>query len=285
MASNREFYFELKKLVPHKIKEGEIKLILLDINGFSTFSELVKNFDNEAKNIDKFQKLLSQVVSGVPIQYALGRAPFLDLELNVDPSVLIPRPETEELVLLATKIIKNECADLGQIKIVDIGTGSGAIAISLYRRIPGSVLYATDISSDAIATAKENETKYETDITFLIGDMLKPLMAEKIKVDVIISNPPYIEDETTIEDNVFMNEPHLALVAKPATKYYEEIFKNVGFITKRKSWMFFEIGENMVDSLTILIKKYLPLADFNFYDDIYGKTRFLFIRNDTYENE
>lgn len=283
MATNRELYFELKKLVPDKIQESEIKLILLEINGFSSFSELVKNFNEEARNVTRFQKLVSQVVSGVPIQYALGNAPFLDLELNVSPNVLIPRPETEELVLLAAKIIKNECADFGEIKIVDVATGSGAIAISLYRRIPGSVLYATDISSRAIETAKENAAKYGADIAFLTGDMLKPLMNEKIKVDVIISNPPYIEDESTIEDNVFMNEPHLALIAKPATKYYEEIFKNVGFITKRKSWMFFEIGENMEESLTILIKKYLPLADFNFYEDIYKKTRFLFIRNDTYE--
>lgn len=282
MASNRELYFELKKLVPEKINDSVIKLILLDVNDFLTFSELVNHFDDEVKNISRYQKIISEVMAGVPIQYALGHTSFLELDLIVNPDVLIPRPETEELVLLTEKIIKEEYSDLKEIKIADIGTGSGAIAISLSKRISNSIVYASDISSSALMVAKENANKYKSSIEFFLGDMLSPFLKEKMKLDVLISNPPYIEDESTIEENVFLNEPRTALLAKPATKYYEEIFKNVGPLIDKAMLMFFEIGEQMADSLIVLTKKYLPLADYKFHQDIYGKTRFLFIRSDAY---
>lgn len=282
MASNRELYFELKKLVPEKINDSVIKLILLDVNDFLSFSELVNHFDDEVKNISRYQKIISEVMAGVPIQYALGHASFLELDLIVNPDVLIPRPETEELVLLTEKIIKEEYSDLKEIKIADIGTGSGAIAISLSKRISNSIVYASDISSSALMVAKENADRYGSSVEFFLGDMLSPFLKEKMKLDVLVSNPPYIEDESTIEENVFLNEPHTALLAKPATKYYEEIFKNVGPLIDKAMLMFFEIGEQMVDSLIVLIKKYLPLADYKFHQDIYGKTRFLFIRSDAY---
>ncbi|MFA7192893.1 MAG: peptide chain release factor N(5)-glutamine methyltransferase [Bacilli bacterium] len=285
MASNRELYFELKKLVPMKLNDSAIKLILLDINGFASFSELVKHFDEQAKDLDRYQEIISRVMAGVPIQYALGHAPFLELDLIVTPDVLIPRPETEELVLFAEKIINKEYLGQREIKIADIGTGSGAIAIFLNKRIFKSTVFASDISSKVLAVAKENAIKNDSKITFYEGNMLIPFLQEKIKLDVIISNPPYIEDETTIDDNVFLNEPHLALLAKPASQYYEEIFKNVHAVMKKVILLFFEIGENMEGALTLLIKKYLPLADYEFHKDIYGKTRFLYIRNDTYEQE
>ena len=284
MATNRELYFELKNLVPSKIDESAVKLILLDVNGFNSFSELVKHFDDEVKSIDSFRQIVGRIMSGMPVQYAIGHAPFLDLDLKVNSDVLIPRPETEELVLFAVSMIKKENCFLDGLSIVDIGTGTGAIAISLYRRVINSNVIATDISSKALEVAKENSKTHDTKIKFYQGDMLSPLITNNIKVDVIISNPPYIEDEKTIDDNVFNNEPHLALIAKPATKYYEEIFKGASIVTKRRSLMFFEIGENMEDSLTTLIKKYLPLASYEFHKDIYNRIRFLYVRNDKYED-
>jgi len=284
MATNRELYFELKNLVPSKIDESSVKLILLDVNGFDSFSDLVKHFDDEVKSIDSFRQIVGRIMSGMPVQYAIGHAPFLDLDLKVNANVLIPRPETEELVLFAVSIIKNESCFLEGFSIVDIGTGTGAIAISLYRRVINSNVIATDISSEALEIAKENSSKYNAKINFLQGDMLTPLISNGIKVDVIISNPPYIEDEKTIDDNVYNNEPHLALIAKPATKYYEEIFKNASLVTKRRALMFFEIGENMEESLTVLVKKYLPLASYEFHRDIYNRIRFLYVRNDKYED-
>lgn len=284
MATNRELYFELKNLVPNKIDESAVKLILLDVNGFETFSELVKHFNDEAKNIDSFRQIVAKIMSGMPVQYAIGHAPFLDLDLKVNPDVLIPRPETEELVLFAVSMIKKECDFVNGFSIVDVGTGTGAIAISIYRRIVNSDVIAIDISPSALEIAKENSKKYGAKIKFYQGDMLRPLVNDNVKVDIIISNPPYIEDEKTIDENVYRNEPHLALMAKPATKYYEEIFKNSPIVTKRRSLMFFEIGEKMEESLTELIKKYLPLASYEFHKDIYNRTRFLYVRNDKYED-
>ncbi|MDR0935037.1 MAG: peptide chain release factor N(5)-glutamine methyltransferase [Erysipelotrichaceae bacterium] len=281
--TNRELYFELKKIKDHKINDSEINEILQYVNDFANFSELVSHFNDEVKNINLYHQILEKILRGIPLQYALEQAHFLDLILKVNKDVLIPRPETEQLVIKSETIIKKEFSNLGEIKIADIGVGSGAIAISMYRRILNSKVYASDISTDALAVADENINKYDAKVTLFKGDMLKPYIDNNIKLDVIISNPPYIGDEATIDSNVYDYEPHLALIAKPDYKYYEEILKNVHLVMGKKVLMIFEIGENMEDSLTNLIDKYIEYPSYEFHKDIYGKTRFLFVRYEKYD--
>ena len=146
-----------------------------------------------------------------PIQYILGTADFYSLQFEVDPSVLIPRPETEELV--EQVILDN--ADQ-KIKILDIGTGSGCIAVTLRKHLKKASVIATDISAEALATARRNAKRNNTTVTFIQTDILDPEKAEMdipFILDVIVSNPPYIKEEEKkdMERNVLDYEPHLAL--------------------------------------------------------------------------
>ena len=153
------------------------------------------------------------------VQYIVGNVNFYGYELDVNKNVLIPRRETEELVYEVINRSKN----FNNPVIIDVGTGSGAIAITLSKELKSHV-YASDISPDALIVAKKNCTKTKADITFYEGDMLKPYIDNNIKVDIIVSNPPYIKLDEEIEDVVKNNEPHLALYAQDnGLEYYKKI--------------------------------------------------------------
>ena len=109
--------------------------------------------------------------------------------------------------------------------------------------------------------------------------MLKPFIEKGIKLDVIICNPPYIEDEFAIDEKTWKQEPHLALLAKPCTKYYEQLLKDIDKVMNKVYLIGFEIGEDMKDALEPLVKKYCPNAKYSFEEDMYGKMRYLFIVN------
>jgi release factor glutamine methyltransferase len=141
-------------------------------------------------------------------------------------------------------------------------------------------LYLSDISNEALNIAKKNSELLGLDANLLLGDMLNPFIENNIKCDVIVCNPPYIQDVSTIDKKTWEQEPHLALLANPDTLFYEKVLKDYQKIINNKYLLAFEIGENMKESLKPLIKKYCPDADYSFEKDIYGKTRFLFIKKD-----
>ena len=128
--------------------------------------------------------------------------------------------------------------------------------------------------------AKVNANKYAKNINIFKGDMLSPLIENNIKLDVIVCNPPYIEDIKTIDERTWKQEPHLALLASPSTFFYEQIFKDHQKVMKPKFLLAFEIGEDMEEALTILTKKYFDKCEHQFVKDIYDKTRFLFIKQE-----
>lgn len=180
---------------------------------------------------------IKRLNSGEPVQYIVGDVNFFGNIIKVDKRVLIPRFETEGLVEIALKYLSNTNID-----IVDIGTGSGCIAITLKKKLPNTNIDAVDISTDAIELAKENSKLNNVDINFILGDMLKPLNK---KYDCIISNPPYIAYDEEIMDIVKNNEPNIALYADNNGLYfYEEILKNCKRYLKDKYYIFFEIGYN-----------------------------------------
>ena len=212
---------------------------------------------------------------GEPVQYIVGDVDFYGNIIKVNKNVLIPRRETEELVekvLKRTQVFDNPV-------IADIGTGSGAIAITLAKKL-NALVYASDISLKALEVAKENVTINKVDVTFFEGDMLKPYIENNVKLDVIVSNPPYIKEDEKIEDIVKNNEPHLALYAKNnGLGFYNSILKNASYVLKDKYLIAFEIGMDQGKNIEALAKKYLSNSIVEIEKDLSGKDRFIFVYN------
>ena len=274
----REKYFELKKSNNKYLNNTAIKSLLMDDGGFRDFIALVNNFDKEIKDINKLENQIKKLTSGIPLQYVLGYAYFVNSNYIVSEDVLIPRQETEQLaVSTMTKIVKAFGRE-PKIKIVDIGTGSGILGIYLKEYFSKSTVICTDISSKALEIAKINANKHHVDIDFRLGDMLEPIKDEN-DISVIISNPPYIGDESTVDSQTLKYEPHLALFADPKEKYYIEILTSIDkqLLSDKKFLIGFEIGEDMEDVLTRIIEEKYPGLLYQFEKDICGKTRFLYI--------
>ena len=273
MPTNRETYFNLLKENNKYLNRNVIISLLLDANGFSDRNELYKNFDIEIKNFKSFTGNVERVKNGEPYQYVLGYAYFLGNKITVNKNVLIPRQETEQLTVDTIVFIKRAFKE-GEFPVVaDVCTGSGVIASCIEKEFPEAKIYATDISSDALNIAEKNTEKVE----LLQGNLIGPLIDKHILIDVLVCNPPYIEDETRIDEQVYKYEPHLALLANPGTKCYEEIFKKIHLVTDKHYFLAFEIEDNMEKSLIELMNKYLEDVSYSFHKDIYGNTRFLYI--------
>ena len=143
-------------------------------------------------------------------------------------------------------------------------------------------MYLTDISKEALGVASKNSLLLKQDVHLFEGDMLVPLIQNNVRCDVIVCNPPYISDSSTIDKKTWEQEPHLALLASPNTFFYEKLLKEYTKIVNDRYLIAFEIGEDMEESLTKLINKYCPNDEYFFEKDIYGKTRFLFIKHEVY---
>ena len=275
MPSNREAYFEALKLdIPKPIIEFALK----EVNGFSNL-DLTKNFDEEIKDYSFFKNTVKRYLDGEMMEYIFNKAYFLSTPFYINKDVLIPRQETEQLVLRTIEIIKEMFGDK-VITVADVCTGSGCIGISIAKALPNNHYLLTDISKEALRVAKNNVSSCsEADIKCLQGDMLEPLKDKKL--DVIVCNPPYISNIDGIDERTWKQEPHIALLAEPTTIYYEEVLKACSSIVNNKCLLAFEIGEEMEEELTNLIKKCLPSSTYFFEKDIYGKTRFLFIKQES----
>src|SRR5574344_2868286 len=185
------------------------------------------------KSIYNNSKAIDQLNKGIPVQYIVGNVNFYGYTYDVNSNVLIPRFETEELVSYTIKYI-NKYFD--KVDILDIGTGSGCIAITLANELLNSRVTAVDISKDAIKVAKANALKYNKDINFIESDIVSNISD---KYDVIISNPPYIKYDEEIMDIVKDNEPHLALYADDNGLYfYKKILSECSKYLKKKKFLF-----------------------------------------------
>ena len=221
---------------------------------------------NIEEAIDRFN-------NGEPVQYIVGNVDFYKSNFIVNKNVLIPRFETEELVLNTINFIKEY---FNKPKVLDIGTGSGAIAISIKKDID-SIVYATDISKEALEVAKENAKRNKVDINFINTNIYEGINE---KFDVIISNPPYIRYDEEIDEIVKNNEPHIALYADNNGLYfYEEILKNIKTIINDKYLIAFEIGKDQAEEINKLKDKYLPDSNILLKKDLEGRDRMIFIYN------
>jgi len=216
-----------------------------------------------------FNKDIEKINNGIPIQYIAKSQFFYDQNFYVDESVLIPRPETEELV---SHVIRLEKGDKKK-NVLDIGTGSGCIAISLFKHLEANV-FGIDSSKAAIKIANKNNKLIENQVRFIhLGiEEYNP----EINFDVIVSNPPYISinDKKRVDENVLRHEPHEALfVDKDPLYFYRKILIFCKNYLNRKGNMYFEINDKYVNELGVLFSGY----DYKFINDIYGKKRFLFV--------
>lgn len=273
MPTNRDIYFKLLNEDHKYLNKNVIISLLAEASGYDDRMVLYANFDKEINNIDHLYNNIDQVKKGVPYQYVLGHTYFLGNKIVVNKDVLIPRQETEQLTVDTIVYIKKAFANGETPVIADVCTGSGAIASAIEKEIPNSKIYGTDISLYALKIAKKNVRKVE----LLCGNLLEPLIDKKVKLDVLICNPPYIENIKNIDKQVWDYEPHLALIASPATKCYEEIFRDAEKVMKEHYLMAFEIDKDMEQPLIELMNKYLIGCTYRFHKDIYNKTRFLYI--------
>ena len=273
MPTNREIYFQLLKENNKYLNKSVIVSLLADASGFEDRMILYSNFDKEVKDIERLFNNISEVKNGIPYQYVLGYSFFLGHKIIVDKNVLIPRQETEQLTVDLIVFLKRFFKDDGVLVIADVCTGSGAIAVALENEIKNAKIYASDISTEALGVARQNVQKTE----LLQGNMLDPFIEKDIKLDVLVCNPPYIENKSRIDEQVWKYEPHLALLAEPSTKYYEEIFKNADKVMNNHYLMAYEIEDDMEKPLIELMNKYLDGVTYRFHKDLYNKTRFLYI--------
>ncbi|HHT7720886.1 TPA: peptide chain release factor N(5)-glutamine methyltransferase [Streptococcus suis] len=234
------------------------------------FTEFLLLLRQEVTPTDKeeIEAIFQQLSQHRPAQYIIGKADFHSLEFAVDERVLIPRPETEELVDLILQ--ENSGASL---RILDIGTGSGAIAISLAKARPDWEVVAVDISNDALAVAQENARTNQVSVHFLESDVLQAVTG---KFDIIVSNPPYISPDDTDEVglNVLTSEPHLALFAEEdGMAIYRQIAEQAGAFLKEKGKLYFEIGYKQGQDLTDLLVLHFPQKRIRVLKDQFGQDR------------
>ena len=222
-----------------------------------------------------YNKCLSELDKGRAIQYIIGEVNFYGYDFMINENVLIPRYETELLVDLTIKKIKKFFGNK-MIDIIDLGTGSGCIAVSLKKNISCN-MDALDISHDAICIAKENAKRNKVSINFINSDMCE--YRDK-KYDVIISNPPYIRYDEEIMDIVKNNEPHLALYADDKGLYfYKRIIDNIPYITKDKYLVCFEIGCEQANDIINYVNSNLGCVNVSVIKDYNNLDRFIFIDN------
>lgn len=227
--------------------------------------------------INVWNAILEQLKLQIPIQYLLGTTHFFGLEFYVNKDVLIPRPETEELV---DWIIKNQKlkVESHKIKILDIGTGSGCIAISLAKNLINAQVFAIDISEKALATAQKNADLNKVNVNFIQKNILETANLDQ-DFDIIVSNPPYVRnlEKAEIQKNVLDNEPHLALFVEDndALIFYKKIAELALKNLSKNGVLYFEINQYLGKETEELLKN-LGFKNIELRKDIYGNNRMIF---------
>lgn len=268
----RHFFSELSDLYP----ETEIQSFFTILVEFKLHLSRIQlalehNFELDNDDLDFLQNALLKLKNQIPIQYIVGETAFYGLLFKVDKNVLIPRPETEELV---EWIIKNHKKD-DSLKILDIGTGSGCIAISLAKNLPNAKVSALDISEEALNVAKNNAAMNQVKVDFVQADILT---IEKLSTnfDIIVSNPPYVREteKARMQQNVLSNEPHLALFVKDENPllFYDKIAELAKKHLTKNGVLYFEINQYLgMETVDLLKSKGFKNVELK--KDIYGVDR------------
>jgi release factor glutamine methyltransferase len=283
------------KIKDYRSQFIEVLTPIYDAGEAESFFYLILEEKNQLKRIDLalhpdlelseeeivvWNSILEQLKKEIPIQYLLEKTSFYGLDFEVNENVLIPRPETEELVdwiLSNNRTILESNPETSGRKILDIGTGSGCIAISLAKNIANSQVYAIDVSEKALATAKKNAELNKVKVTFINQNILE---TEDLKqqFDVIVSNPPYVRnlEKEEIKKNVLDNEPHLALFVEDndALIFYRKIGELAQKNLSENGQLFFEINQYLGKEMIDLLEK-MNFKNIELRKDIYGNDRMI----------
>lgn len=276
MSSYNDLLNEYKKVFNDKETLRAFLFELCNDKGIDLYMDKDLEADKEVKEL--FIKGVEKLCLNEPLNYVLGYSYFYGYKMTVNQNVLIPRFETEELVgLILSKY--DEYYKGKKIDLADVGTGSGAIAIALKKEEDNLNVYASDISFSALEVAKLNAKNNDADIRFLQGSMLDPYIENNIKLDILVSNPPYIKQDEILDPSVKDYEPHVALFGgEDGLRFYRIIFENASKIMKENGMMFFEIGYDQRERLTALAHEYFKDAYVEVFKDINKKDRMLFIK-------
>ena len=259
------------------IRQGEeaesLSFVYRSLKNLS-FTDFVFTLQQEVTEEEKqfVKEIYQQLAAHKPAQYIIGQEDFYGMQLKVDERVLIPRPETEELVELI--LAENPETNLS---VLDIGTGSGAIALALAKNRPNWSVVAADISQDALDLASENAKNQKLNIFFKKSDCFAEISE---KYDIIVSNPPYIsrEDESEVGLNVLYSEPHLALFAdEDGLAIYRRIAEDATDYLKDGGKIYLEIGYKQGQSVPELFRKYLPEKRVRTLKDQFGQDRMVVV--------
>lgn len=269
----RKYFLEkLTPLFDSMEAEQFFAITLEELKGWKR-TDLALNPDAELSGaeIEKWNAVLGELETQKPIQYIFGKAHFYGLEFEVNPNTLIPRPETEELV----EWIVAENKYKGQLSLLDIGTGTGCIAISLAKNLPDASVSAIDVSEGALATAKRNAKHNSVEVNFILKDILA---AETLpqEYDVIVSNPPYVRnlEKEEIKENVLQYEPHLALFVddNDPLLFYRKIAQLAKTQLSPNGRLYFEINQYLGPE-TVQMLEDMGFVNIELRKDIYGNDR------------
>ena len=281
METYNQLLFKYKnELRENNISDQTSKLFLFELCNELDI-DLYMNIDSEANEvvIKKYNEGIKRILNQEPMNYVLGYCWFFGYKFIVSNDVLIPRYETEELVVNTLSYIDNYYGSYDTIDLIDVGTGSGAIAISLACEEPKLKVSASDISDGAIDVAKKNAKTNNSNVEFMVGSMLDPFINNNIKVDIIVSNPPYIPSSESLESSVVDFEPNIALFGgEDGLYFYNEILSKASLVLNDNGLIAFEIGFDQAVNITNLAKKYFNNSKIDVVKDINGKDRMLFIK-------
>lgn len=268
---------EMEKQLEAIGEEAESLSFTFRISKNLSFTQFVLKMQAEATadDIELLKKIQSQLLVHKPAQYIIGNAEFHGHSFKVDERVLIPRPETEELV----NLILSENPNTNNIKVLDVGTGSGAIALSLATERSNWQVTASDISQDALDLAQENAEAIDVAIDFVQSDCFQAITG---KYDIIVSNPPYISetDREEVGLNVLASEPHLALFAEEdGYAVYRKIAENAQKHLTEKGKIYLEIGYKQGEHVKELFQSAFPKMRIRVLQDQFGKDRMVVVDN------
>ena len=284
----RNYFNEtLKTIYPITEIDSFFFLLLEEYLGFRRVDIVLKSdFKITQETLNLLQSATKQLEQEVPLQYIIGKTEFYGLPFVVNKHVLIPRPETEELVAWVVSessrfktfnTSTKQTTETKQLKILDIGTGSGCIPISLKKQLPFAKISAIDISKEALTVAKKNAILNNVDIHFILQDILKTVALDQ-HYDIIISNPPYVREleKKELKNNVLKNEPHVALFVENDNPliFYTKIAELAKKYLNKNGLLFFEINQYLgTETIDLVNKK--GLKNIQLKKDMFGNDRII----------
>ncbi|GGB40378.1 peptide chain release factor N(5)-glutamine methyltransferase [Fictibacillus barbaricus] len=257
------------------------EILMRHVLGCVSRTEMLMRLHDQMDD-EMYQQLKAAVerhVEGEPVQYITGKEEFYGRTFSVNKEVLIPRPETEELVEHTLALISEHFGDDETVSVADIGTGSGAISVTMALEDDRLQVYTVDIAEESIEVAKGNAERLGAEVEFILGDLLQPFMEMHMKLDVVVSNPPYIPDhEIEVLDTIVKDrEPMRALSGgEDGYVFYRRFMEELPLVLKEKAIVGFEVGAGQGETVGAMLRITFPGSEVYVKEDISGKDRMVF---------